>query len=45
MQSSPEFANELLCAPRGGENWKYEITKADLYNLWFRMKDNSFTQE
>ncbi|WVZ13062.1 hypothetical protein V8G54_017592 [Vigna mungo] len=42
MQSSPEFANELLCALRGGENWKYKITKADLYNLWFRMKDNSF---
>nr|KYP56695.1 Respiratory burst oxidase isogeny protein F [Cajanus cajan] len=42
MQSSPEFANELLRALRGGKHWKSNITKTDLYNLWFRMKDNSF---
>ncbi|TKY55030.1 Respiratory burst oxidase-like protein F [Spatholobus suberectus] len=42
MQSSPEFANELLSALRGGKDWKSNITKTDLYNLWFHMKDNSF---
>ncbi|RDX91801.1 Respiratory burst oxidase-like protein E, partial [Mucuna pruriens] len=42
MQSSPDFANELLSALRGGKDWKSNITKTDLYNLWFQMKDNSF---
>ncbi|KHN48740.1 Respiratory burst oxidase like protein F [Glycine soja] len=42
MQSSPEFANELLRALRRGKGWKSNITKTDLYHLWFRMKDNSF---
>ncbi|KAK7265862.1 hypothetical protein RJT34_33486 [Clitoria ternatea] len=42
MQSSPEFANELLRALRRGRDWKFDITKNDLHNFWFRMKDNSF---
>ncbi|KAK7330292.1 hypothetical protein VNO77_24482 [Canavalia gladiata] len=42
MQSSPEFANELLRALRGGKDWKFDITKTHLHNFWFRMKDNSF---
>ncbi|KAL1334236.1 hypothetical protein HN51_063128 [Arachis hypogaea] len=42
MQSSPEFANELLRALRGGKHWKFNITKTDLYRFWLRIKDDSF---
>ncbi|XP_027368818.1 respiratory burst oxidase homolog protein A-like [Abrus precatorius] len=42
MQPSPEFANELLRALRGGKDWKFDINKTDLHNFWLRMKDNSF---
>lgn len=42
MQSSPELARELLRALRGGKEWKSDITKTDLHNFWFRMKDDSF---
>ncbi|MED6145029.1 hypothetical protein PIB30_021177 [Stylosanthes scabra] len=42
MQSSPEFANELLRALRGGKDWKFNITKTELYHFWLRIKDDSF---
>ncbi|XP_061351527.1 respiratory burst oxidase homolog protein B-like isoform X2 [Gastrolobium bilobum] len=41
MLSSSKFANELLRALRGNEDWKFNITKTELHTFWFRMKDDS----
>ncbi|KAE9601917.1 hypothetical protein Lal_00040969 [Lupinus albus] len=42
MQSSQDFANELLRTLRRGRNWKLDITKPELQYFWFRIKDDSF---
>ncbi|XP_068655865.1 respiratory burst oxidase homolog protein A-like [Aristolochia californica] len=43
MHGTPEFAEELLGALRGGKDSQSHISKLELHELWCRITDHSFS--